>query len=509
MSDKGYRVVRQSAPGALGLARPVAATAPAAALDRPLGPRLGQWLLEDRGWDFLRALGDALAATAGTLLALDWARTGQGVPREDLSLLALPALTVTLLYLRGLYRPRIRALFLDWLVPTLAAISVAAMLVLALALLAGRRSPEELPWLHAWLLSSGLVVGVRVVFVRVQRWARKRGLVGRPVLILGAGVVGSQIAQRLEAHPEYGLRPIGLIDDEPLELDDQLTSAVPVVGSVEEVERLIAERGVENLIVAFSSTTDSRVSPLIQRCQELGVEVSVVPRMFDAINNRITYDTVGGMPLLSFRIVSPTSTQFAIKYAIDRVLAALILTALSPLLAAVALAVKLSSPGPILYRQRRVGRDGQLFDVLKFRSMRPAAGEQAGQGQSWRRRRGVAPGGVEGEDRRTWIGKLIRRTGIDELPQLINVVKGEMSLVGPRPERPEFVELFREEITRYGDRLRVKSGITGWAQVHGLRGQTSLAERVEWDNYYISHWSFALDLKILLMTLLTPFQGVD
>jgi exopolysaccharide biosynthesis polyprenyl glycosylphosphotransferase len=231
----------------------------------------------------------------------------------------------------------------------------------------------------------------------------------------------------------------------------------------------------------------------------------VVPRMFDTINNRVGYDTVGGLPLLSFTTVNPKGVQFALKHAFDRVFAATLLLALSPVLALTALAVRLTSPGPILFRQRRVGRDGTLFDLYKFRSMRVGHGEpQPSEADEpafdFTLNGDTAPGGVEGQDRRTPIGRFLRRTSLDELPQFVNVLRGEMSVIGPRPERPEFVELFRQDVTRYGDRHRVKSGITGWAQVHGLRGQTSLAERVEWDNYYIAHWSLALDLKILALT---------
>jgi lipopolysaccharide/colanic/teichoic acid biosynthesis glycosyltransferase len=159
--------------------------------------------------------------------------------------------------------------------------------------------------------------------------------------------------------------------------------------------------------------------------------------------------------------------------------------------------VRLSSPGPIFFRQPRVGRDGRVFDCLKFRTMREPTDSFA----DFKLKDGAAPGGVEGADRRTTIGRFLRSTSLDELPQLINVLKGEMSLVGPRPERPVFVELFDMQIRRYGERHRVRAGMTGWAQVHGLRGQTSIADRVEWDNYYIENWSLALDLKILLMTL--------
>ena len=236
--------------------------------------------------------------------------------------------------------------------------------------------------------------------------------------------------------------------------------------------------------------------------------------MFDLINDRVGYDTVGGLPLLSFTAVDPKGMQFAVKHALDRVLALLMLILLSPLIALAALAVKLSSPGPMLFKQRRVGRDGRVFDFYKFRSMRePDRSEDAPEPDSsaldFLLAGDIAPGGVEGEDRRTAVGRFLRGSSVDELPQLFNVLRGDMSLVGPRPERPEFVELFRNDIIRYGDRHRVRSGITGWAQVHGLRGQTSLAERVEWDNYYIAHWSLGLDLKILALTLVALFRNAE
>jgi lipopolysaccharide/colanic/teichoic acid biosynthesis glycosyltransferase len=163
--------------------------------------------------------------------------------------------------------------------------------------------------------------------------------------------------------------------------------------------------------------------------------------------------------------------------------------------------VKLTSPGPILFRQRRVGRDGRSFDLLKFRTMR----EETGDGR-FDLPDGLAPGGIEGRDRRTPVGRFLRETSLDELPQFLNVLRGEMSLIGPRPERPEFVERFSAEVARYDDRHRVKSGITGWAQVNGLRGRTSIADRVEWDNYYIQNWSLGLDLRIAALTVAEIFR---
>jgi len=225
----------------------------------------------------------------------------------------------------------------------------------------------------------------------------------------------------------------------------------------------------------------------------------------------VSLEHLGGLPLFGLHTIDPQGWQFANKHVIDRVLAAAGLVVLSPLLLSLALAVRLSSPGPVLFRQRRIGRDGRDFEMLKFRSMRPveAITDPADSSNVVALHPDIGPGGIEGADRRTAVGRLMRSTSMDELPQLLNVVKGEMSLIGPRPERPDFVDLFGSRIARYSDRHRVKSGITGWAQVHGLRGKTSLRDRVEWDNYYIENWSLVLDLKILAMTVAAVFRNAE
>ncbi len=510
-----------------------------------------QTLLEGPGWNVLRPAVDFALVSLAVVLALGGLNATLHVSAQSAPLLALPSLTLLLLQLRGVYRTRLRALILDALAPVVSAVSIAAMAVATIGQFANGEIPPQGQWIRAWLFALVAIAAGRVTLALAQRLARSRGLVGRPVLIVGAGLVGAQVARRLEAHREYGLSPVGFLDDDPRPLAEVGGRDVPVLGTAEDLDEVVYRTGVRNLIVAFSSVADARVSRLIQRCQELGVEVSVVPRMFDTINNRVGYDTVGGLPLMSFTTVNPRGLQFALKHAFDRVFAVVLLVGLSPILLLAALVVRLSSPGPVLYRQRRVGRDGKLFDLYKFRSMR--IGElghdehRAGNGNGHRDNGNghrdaaeaedvvrvaheltatslsgdditafefmlgadVAPGGVEGPDRRTLIGRFLRRTSIDELPQLVNVLRGEMSIIGPRPERPEFVELFRQDIARYGDRHRVKSGITGWAQVHGLRGQTSLAERVEWDNYYIAHWSLGLDLKILALTLGALFRNAE
>lgn len=481
-----------------------------------------QWALEGPGWSLLRPLVDFVLVCLAVIIALGGMEATVHAPDLRAPLLAMPVLVVALLYVRGLYRTRLRALVLDGVVPVLSAVSIAAMAVMAIGLFANGQSPSQSDTVSLWLYSLVAVGFGRIALAGAQRLARSRRLVGKPVLIVGAGLVGAQVARRLESHPEYGLVPIGFVDDDPRSIAEVGGRDVPVLGTVEDVDRIVGESGVDKLIVAFSSVADARISRLIQRCQRLGVDVSVVPRMFDTMNQRASYDTIGGTPLLTFSAIDPRGWQFALKHAFDRLFALVLLVLLSPLLVLSALAVRLSSPGPILFRQRRVGRDGRTFDLLKFRSMRPASRRVGATADEMPAEETLtdgsltaddstaldfllggdtAPGGVEGEDRRTAVGRFIRRTSIDELPQLLNVLRGEMSIIGPRPERPEFVELFKHDIARYGDRHRVKSGITGWAQVHGLRGQTSLAERVEWDNYYIAHWSLGLDLKILILTI--------
>jgi exopolysaccharide biosynthesis polyprenyl glycosylphosphotransferase len=470
-----------------------------------------QWLLDGPGWNVLRPTTDFLLLCVAVVAVFGGVHGVLDVSAVRAPLLAMPPLVMLLLYLRGLYRTRLRALVLDGVAPVVSAVSIAAMTVATLGLFVNGHAPKLV---RSWLFALLAIGAGRVVLSLAQRWARARRLVGKPVLIMGAGVVGSQVARRLENHPEYGLVPIGFLDDDPRSIAEVGGREMPVLGTVEDLDETVEQTGVRNLIVAFSSVADARVSRLIQRCQELNIEVSVVPRMFDTINNRVGYDTVGGLPLMSFTTVNPRGLQFALKHALDRVFALGLVVVLSPVILCTALAVLVSSRGPVFFRQRRIGRDGKAFDLYKFRSMgmapaRSEPGDDDPKALEFLLGGDTAPGGVEGDDRRTPVGRFLRRSSLDELPQLFNVLRGEMSLIGPRPERPEFVELFNQDISRYDDRHRVKSGITGWAQVHGLRGQTSLAERVEWDNYYIAHWSLGLDVKILALTLGALFHNAE
>ncbi len=461
------------------------------------------WLLDGPGFSWLRFGVDVLMLALSVGAAIAGAHAAK-VPLDGLvALYFFPPVVLVLLYVRGMYKRTLSVSILDGLLPVLSGIAVAAMACLAVEVFTDPASRPAGLLARAWLFATVYVGAGRVLLSVSQRRARERGLLGRRAVIVGAGKVGAHVARRLEEHPFYGLRPIGFLDADPPPMVDVADRRAPVLGGPDDLERVAYEAGVEHVILAFSSEADQRLVPLVRRCDELGLEVSLVPRLYEAINERVALDHLGGMPLLALRAVDPKGWQFAIKHAFDRIMAVVLLVTLSPVLAAVALGVRLSSSGPILFRQRRVGRDGQMFDLLKFRSMR-MPGDDAGEFQP---APGAAPGGVEGQDRRTRVGRFIRRTSLDELPQLVNVLRGEMSLIGPRPERPEFVNLFGGNIDRYSDRHRVKSGITGWAQVNGYRGQTSLADRVEWDNFYIENWSLWLDVKILLLTFVAVVRN--
>jgi exopolysaccharide biosynthesis polyprenyl glycosylphosphotransferase len=433
-----------------------------------------------------------LAALAGTVAA-------PGAPNTFSNFVwavAYAVVALVILEARGFYTFRLHDAPLDTLGRIIAATSIAAMsLTFTRALLTDDSLLAE-HTLRLWVFSVVFLGAGRVGVALDRRRALRRGETGSNTLVVGAGSIGHTIAQRLVERPELGLRPIGFLDKDPL-IDGDAEGGLPVLGASWDLEDVVRRYDVEQIVVTFSTAPHAVLLNLIRRARELGVEVVIVPRLFEEVSNRVEVEHLGGIPLLRAPTLDPKGWQFSVKYAIDRLVGLVGLVLISPLLLVLALAVRLSSPGPVLYRQGRVGLDGHEFDILKFRSMKVAEPTA----EEFVPRDGMAPGGVEGVDRRTRIGELMRKTSLDELPQLINVVRGDMSLIGPRPERTSYVRGFEQHVYRYGDRHRVKSGITGWAQVQGLRGQTSLSDRVEWDNYYIENWSFLLDLKILLLTV--------
>jgi exopolysaccharide biosynthesis polyprenyl glycosylphosphotransferase len=472
------------------------ATAPLPARTRTVRERLWAQLVGAHQWSRLRLAVDAMILSVTVALSL---LAGPSVDRsysDRWVALLFGIVVLTLLHARPAPDDRLNASALATFNNVLGIVSLAAMLTISTDSILGGSHPVALA-ARLWLFTVVYLGGARVFLVTSRSEAIRREGLATPTLIIGAGLIGSHLAHRLISEPSYGLRPVGYLDADPLP-DSQPRDGhtIPVLGTPDDLEEAIGVTGAGHVILSFSSEPDHVLVETVRQCQALGVNVSLVPRLYESINERATLDHVGGVPLVTLHTIDPKGWQFALKHALDRSAALLGLIVLSPMLAVIAALVKVTSPGPTLFHQQRVGRDGRTFDVLKFRTMTSLAPEP-----SFELEDGLAPGGVEGPDRRTSIGRILRDLSLDELPQLYNVLRGDMSLVGPRPERPEFVVRFARDVARYEDRHRVKSGITGWAQVHGYRGQTSIADRVEWDNYYIQNWSIWLDLRIILMTI--------
>jgi exopolysaccharide biosynthesis polyprenyl glycosylphosphotransferase len=417
------------------------------------------------------------------------------------------AIVLYLSYLRGSYRRRIKLDSLDDLRATGSVLAIATSIVVTLRVLL-ENGPETAAG-HSVRLGVFAAVSVACGRVAVNLWqsqTRRQGKALVPTLIVGAGHIGRTTARRLLEHPELGLKPIGFLDKEPLEeVDGSLR--LPVLGASWDFDRITAEYGVGRVIVTFSTAPSAVLLRIVNRCEELGIGVTLVPRLFEKVTERLTVEHLGGVPLITSRPSNPKGWQFAVKYALDRIVAFVFVVLLLPVMVGCALAVWLTMGRPIFFRQPRVGRDGKEFDMLKFRSMNGAVELGAEADADWlarqlRRDLSEAEVAFDPDHRLTSVGMILRKTSLDELPQLFNVLKGDMSLVGPRPERTSYVRQLESHIYRYGDRHRVKAGITGWAQVNGLRGQTSLSDRVEWDNYYIENASLWLDLKIIGRTLL-------
>lgn len=335
-----------------------------------------------------------------------------------------------------------------------------------------------------FLVLAGLGRGIGYPLVRRYR---KSGQVGRATIIVGCGRVGNQLAATLLEHPEYGLRPVGYVDDDPL--IPAADRRVPLLGDRTSLVQVLVEHDVRTVIIAFTASRESVMVDMLRSCDRLACEIMFVPRLYELHAGGRDTEVVWGLPLIRLTRASYRSLMWSSKRAFDVLLAGLSMVLLSPLLAICALAVRLDGGPGIIFRQERVGLDGQEFTIFKFRTLTPS--NETESPERWN---------IVGDPRMSRVGKVMRQLSLDELPQLWNIVRGDMSLVGPRPERPAFVEQFAERFPRYVARHRVPAGLTGWAQVNGLRGDTDIADRASFDNYYIENWSMWADIKILLRT---------
>lgn len=343
-------------------------------------------------------------------------------------------------------------------------------------------------------LTVFLVIIMRNILRSLIYHARAKGYDPTRALIVGTGDIGRMIAEVIGNAPHLGYAVQGFLSDE--ERIGSTIAGLPVLGYQRDIARVVRTCRINDVLITLSGVPSHTVLDLVAACEDLPVAIKIYPDTFQIItNNEVSLGDLEGLPLLSIKS-SPLDQQLnrVLKRGLDIICASLGLVLLSPLMVVIALLVRLESSGAVIFVQQRVGVNGQPFDMFKFRSMRAEA-ESSGPG--WTR---------PNDDRRTRLGSFIRRYSIDELPQLINVLLGEMSLVGPRPEQPHFVEQFRRQIPRYMGRHKEKAGLTGWAQVNGLRGDTSIEERTRYDLYYVENWSLLFDIKIIVRTMVTIFK---
>jgi Undecaprenyl-phosphate glucose phosphotransferase len=457
----------------------------------------------------LVALEAAFLLTFYVRFLTGWFATPLGIPPFEQYLstsFVLLVIWAGIFYAQGLYDPTRRKRLEEDLDGLFRAVALGSMVILALAFFVRKISYSRTFFFLFFFNSLFFLAFGRLVARAVRkRWLSSgRGVVR--VLFVGATGMRGRLLETFEKLPELGLRAVGQVVDDPgehaLDGDDHDGSSdesgrhLPVLGHLGEIERLVTEHSIDLVLLTLPFRQLWLVTDLADRLGDQVVDVQFVPDMKRLHSSRMRMREIAGMPFISVRNRGLTGMDRIIKRSFDLVMSALALLLISPLLLVLAIAVKVTSRGPVLYRQARLGRDHQSFSMLKFRTMKVDAEKTSG--PVWT---------TENDPRRTAIGSFLRRFSLDELPQFWNVLRGDMSLVGPRPEREIFVREFREEIPRYLERHRVRSGLTGWAQVHGLRGNTPIEVRTLYDLYYVENWSVTLDLQILLRTFVHVLRG--
>lgn len=408
--------------------------------------------------------------------------------------LLVAAMVVGLFLFHNLYIPRRGLSRIDLLFSITPAVVLAFAGALALSTFFNQSLdlPRSVLLIWAVLAVAAIWLG-RVLLEALLRALRKRGFDEAPVVIVGTGPTGETVLEKIRHAPELGYRVVGFVDNHP---PGEAAHGLPVLGTVAQLPGLIEAHGVREIVVATGDISQLELLSLASVAAKMRCHLKWVPDVFQIMSGEVSASELAGLPMAPVRDPALRGWSLTLKRAMDVVVSVVILVLLAPLYLGLAVAIKLASRRePVFYVQERVGLDGRPFHLVKFRSMREGAERQTG--PVW---------ATPDDPRRTRLGSLLRRWSLDELPQMINVLFGEMSLVGPRPERPHFVEQFSRYIPRYAERHNEKAGVTGFAQVSGLRGQTSIEERTRYDLFYVEHWSLALDVKILLKTIGAVFR---
>lgn len=407
-----------------------------------------------------------------------------------LMLVQVVSIIAVLFFYRQYYIPRAISR-VDQFYYIFAAVSIGTLMSVAIStfIFKGDAVIQDYPRtliIYAWILTIMLLMVGRVIHQMVRRFLRRRYGIGQDrLLVIGTGDMAQVVVQRILYRPDLGYDLLGIVNGDDL----QEVYGVPVVGRPEDLPHLIEKYHIDEVIIAMPEKGHRETVRVISYCERGRVSIKTFPDIFQFVTTEASIDDLGGLPLLTVRDFALRGYRLIFKRWIDFLGAGIGLIVLSPLMLFVAILIKLESPGPAFFVQERMGLDGKPFMMLKFRSMRSDA---EAHGPGWT---------MENDPRQTKIGSLLRQIEVDELPNLINVFLGEMSLVGPRPEQAHYVAQFRKIVPRYMDRHREKGGMTGWAQVNGLRGDTSIMERTKYDLWYSENWSVLLDLKIIVRTV--------
>lgn len=416
--------------------------------------------------------------------------TWNGTVSPSLLFLILPVWSLSFTYFQLYRSQRTGSYFSD------AFILIKGILLGAVLLAATKTFYERLPLGKEFLLSFIVLnflglASFRLCMRLLLRRLRRRGINTKTLIVIGIGPLLDQIVEKIEAHPFYGYKISGVLGSKP----KSFNSSSAYLGKIEEFDAMIEKAPPDEVIIALPFENTDKVREIVHSCENKGIHARIAPEIFKTVKPQAQVYNLDGIPLINARVYPTERIDYVfLKRAFDLVFSSSILFILAPLLLLIALGIKLSSRGPIVFKQERIGLNGKKFWMYKFRTMETAS--SAVSDTRW-----TGP-----QDQRvTPLGKFLRRTSVDELPQLLNVFKGDMSMVGPRPERPYFVEIFKREIPDYMLRHYMKCGITGWAQVNGWRGDTSIRKRIEYDLYYMQHWALWFDIKILLLTLARGF----
>ncbi|GFN32782.1 undecaprenyl-phosphate glucose phosphotransferase [Paenibacillus xylaniclasticus] len=402
--------------------------------------------------------------------------------------------TVIIGFYVGHYTPRRRKRISYDVLKVVQAHGLSGLLVLSLLYIAKEEHISREFLVLFFGISVTMATGYRLIVKKVLIWARQHGYNKHYVLILGAGTVGRRFHDRLVNRTELGYEVFGFLDDQPQPCEAH--AGLKILGPLDSLEQTLADNpDIDEVIVALPLEAHEKYASLIQTCDKMGVRTLIIPDYFDLLPARPFFDNFAGMPLINVRdIPLDEFSNRLLKRTFDILFASVAIVILSPIMLAIAIGIKLTSPGPVIFKQERIGYGRKPFYMYKFRSMRISASNVSD--TQWT---------VENDPRRTAFGAFLRRTSLDELPQFFNVLMGQMSVVGPRPERPFFVEQFKEKVPKYMVKHHVRPGITGWAQTNGLRGDTSIEERIVHDLFYLENWTFLFDIRIIFKTIVKGF----